>query len=142
MPDAPPSCPTTMDLESFVAASDADPDVARHVESCPQCRSALDEIRAARSGVSLQAPDVDRVVETLLDHMAREIALKGPRTGLNRMKRHFASYLRGYPDVAELRKQVFATNDTEVLRRAFEDYRQAHSGARIERATALRETVS
>jgi tRNA-dihydrouridine synthase B len=102
----------------------------------------FDEIRAARSGVSLQAPDVDRVVETLLDHMAREIALKGPRTGLNRMKRHFASYLRGYPDVAELRKQVFATNDTEVIRRAFEDYRQAHSGARIERATALRETVS
>ena len=102
----------------------------------------FDEIRAALSGDEFQVPDVDRVVETLLDHMEREIALKGPRTGLNRMKRHFASYLRGYPDVVDLRKRVFATNDIEVIRNRFEEYRQAHPGASIECPTPPRETVS
>ena len=100
------------------------------------------EIRAARAGEPRVALDVDRVVETLLDHMRREIALKGPRTGLNRMKRHFASYLRGYPDVVDLRKRVFATNDIEVIRRSFEDYRETHRGIRAASPTPLRETVS
>jgi len=102
----------------------------------------FDQIRGALSGVEPRIPDVDHVVETLLDHMEREIGLKGPRTGLNRMKRHFASYLRGYPDVAELRKQVFATNDIEFIRGAFEGYRRAHPGAGIERPNSPRETVS
>jgi tRNA-dihydrouridine synthase B len=100
----------------------------------------FEEIRAADRGDDYQAPDVDRVVTTLLDHMEREIALKGPRTGLNRMKRHFASYLRGYPRVADLRKQVFSTNEIPEIRRAFEDYRAAHPGVRI--ATPLRETAA
>jgi tRNA-dihydrouridine synthase len=47
------------------------------------------------------------------------------------MKRHFASYLRGYPDVAELRKRVFATNEIAEVREAFEDYRAQHSGVRV-----------
>ena len=100
------------------------------------------EIRAARDGACAEAPDVDRVVETLLDHLDREIVSKGPRTGLNRMKRHFASYLRGYPEVAELRRQVFATNDIEVIRRAFGDYRRAHPGARMETPSPSRETAA
>jgi tRNA-dihydrouridine synthase B len=100
------------------------------------------EIRAARAGESRMTPDVDRVVETLLDHMGREIALKGPRTGLNRMKRHFASYLRGYPDVVELRKQVFATNDIDLIRRTFEGYRETHRGVRAAGSTPHREIAS
>jgi tRNA-dihydrouridine synthase B len=91
----------------------------------------FEEIHAAERGEEWHSPDVDRVVVTLLDHMEREIDLKGPRTGLNRMKRHFASYLRGYPDVAELRKRVFATNDLAEVRGAFEDYRAVHSGVRV-----------
>jgi len=100
----------------------------------------FEEIHAARRGEDYEAPDVDRVVTTLLDHMEREIALKGSRTGLNRMKRHFASYLRGYPRVADLRKQVFATNDIPEIRRAFEGYRAAHPGVRI--APPVRETAA
>ncbi|RKZ18268.1 tRNA dihydrouridine synthase DusB [bacterium] len=102
----------------------------------------FDEITAAMNGAPWQPPAVDRVVTTLLDHMQREIALKGPRTGLNRMKRHFASYLRGYPRVAELRKAVFASNDIPTIRSAFEDYRSAHAGIQIESAAPAGETVS
>ena len=100
------------------------------------------EITAAMNDQPWQSPAVDRVVTTLLDHMQREIALKGPRTGLNRMKRHFASYLRGYPRVAELRKAVFATNDIPTIRTAFEDYRSAYADIQINSAAPAGETVS
>ena len=100
----------------------------------------FEEVHAAFRGVDYEAPAVDRVVSTLLDHMERELALKGPRTGLNRMKRHFASYLRGYPRVADLRKQVFSTNEVPEIRQAFEDYRAAHAGVRV--TPPLRETAA
>lgn len=92
----------------------------------------FEEIAAAKRGEEYVPPDVDRVVTVLLDHMDREIALKGPRVGMNRMKRHFATYLKGCPGVGELRKQVFVTNDRDEVERAFRRYREAHRGYRPE----------
>lgn len=100
------------------------------------------EIGAAIRGEEWLPPSVDEVVTTLLDHAQREVALKGPRTGVNRMKRHFASYLRGYPRVADLRKAVFATNDMAEISEAFLEYRRVHGKARIKAAVPARETVS
>lgn len=91
----------------------------------------FEEIGAARRGEPYTPPDVERVVTVLLDHLDREIALKGPRVGMNRMKRHFASYLRGFPGVAELRKLVFATNERNRVEEAFEAYRAAHRGRNV-----------
>jgi len=92
----------------------------------------FEEIDAVRRGVEYRHPDVDRVVTVLVDHLDREIALKGPRTGMNRMKRHFAAYLKGCPGVAELRKRVFATNDRDEVVAAFEAYRTRNAGFRPE----------
>lgn len=93
----------------------------------------FEEITAAREGRPYRSPDVDRVVEVLLDHMRREVELKGPRTGLNRMKRHFTSYLKGYPGVAALRKEVFAQDDWTVVEALFRSYREANGGLRVDR---------
>jgi tRNA-dihydrouridine synthase B len=98
----------------------------------------FEEIDAVRRGIDHQPPDVDRVVTVLVDHLDREIALKGPRTGMNRMKRHFAAYLKGCPGVAELRKRVFATNDRDEVVAAFEDYRARNAGFRPEPARGRR----
>lgn len=42
---APGSCPGTADIERLACGDPASPDVARHVESCPQCRA---RVQAAR----------------------------------------------------------------------------------------------
>ena len=94
----------------------------------------FEEIRAAKRGEDHEPPSVERVVEVLLDHIDRELALKGPRTGMHRMKRHFTTYLKGCPGVADLRKQVFATNDRDVIEAAFRRYRDEHAGFRPEPA--------
>lgn len=88
------------------------------------------EIAAAKRGEDYEAPTVERVVDVLLDHIDRELALKGPKTGMHRMKRHFTTYLKGCPGVGELRKQVFATNDRTTIEAAFGAYRDAHGAFR------------
>jgi nifR3 family TIM-barrel protein len=84
----------------------------------------FEAMRAADAGQPYERPEVERVVGVILEHLDREIALKGYRVGLNRMKRHFSSYLKGYPAASELRKRVFATDDRDAVVVAFEDYRR------------------
>lgn len=93
----------------------------------------FEEIRAAREGEPYRAPDVSRVVDVLLDHLGREMELKGRRTGLFRMRRHFVSYLKGYPEASALRKRVFGTEDPDEVRQIFLEYREAHGAVRIRR---------
>jgi len=90
----------------------------------------FEEMKAAEENRPYQPPTVAQIIDVILDHLDREIALKGARVGMNRMKRHFSSYLKGYPNVAELRKRVFATSDRPTIVAAFEDYRKAHHDRR------------
>jgi nifR3 family TIM-barrel protein len=85
------------------------------------------ELKAAARGERYERPSVERVVATLLDHLDREIALKGTHTGLNRMKRHFASYLKGVAGVAELRKRVFAAVERDAVAACFVDFARNHA---------------
>jgi nifR3 family TIM-barrel protein len=88
----------------------------------------FEALKAADRGEAYERPQVERVVDVILEHLDREIALKGYRVGLNRMKRHFSSYLKGYPAVSDLRKRVFDTNDRDAVVAAFEDYRRWYRG--------------
>jgi tRNA-dihydrouridine synthase len=73
---------------------------------------------------------VPEIVATVIDHLDREIALKGTRTGINRMKRHFSGYLKGCPGVADLRKRVFAADDRDRIVDCFLSYAHANPGQR------------
>ncbi len=93
----------------------------------------FEEIRAAVEDRPYTPPTVARVVDVLLEHMDREIALKGPRTGLNRMKKHFACYLKSCPGVSALRKKVFVSDDPAAVRAFFLDYRDQYAGLSVGR---------
>ncbi len=86
----------------------------------------FEEIRAAVAGRPYEPPTVGRVVEVALVHLDRELALKGPRTGMNRMRRHFSTYLKGCPSAAALRKALFAVDDRDAVRQILQDYAAAH----------------
>jgi nifR3 family TIM-barrel protein len=71
------------------------------------------EIEAALAGKPWRPPTVAEILDTMVDHLDREVALKGERNGVKRMRRQMACYLKGFPGASELRQAVFreATRD-------------------------------
>jgi len=71
------------------------------------------EIKAAARGDSWEPPVVEEVIRVLIDHLDAEIELKGQRTGVKRMRRQMASYLKGFPGAVELRRGIFEHHDRD-----------------------------
>ncbi len=90
----------------------------------------FEEIKAALAGEPYTRPGVARIIDTLVDHLDREVALKGPRTGISRMKKHFGPYLKGYPGISDLRKRVFQFNERDEVVRALLAYRDSYEDLR------------
>ena len=89
------------------------------------------EIKAALRAAEWVPPTVGEVVDTLIDHLDREIALRGERHGILRMRRQMSNYLRGYPGVAELRRVVFELLERKAIVAAFDRVRAAHGDKRL-----------
>jgi tRNA-dihydrouridine synthase B len=74
----------------------------------------------------LPPPDVHERIRVCRQHLMGEIAWKGERQGLMEMRQHYASYLKGLPNVKEFRNRLVTTDtfaDTdEVLNRVEEHY--------------------
>jgi tRNA-dihydrouridine synthase B len=91
----------------------------------------FEEIRVRRTGGTWTPPTVAAVVDVMIDHLDRELVLKGPRTGMMRMRRHFSQYLKGHPGAAHLRRAVFAEVDRDRVVALLEEYRRVHGDRRV-----------
>jgi len=88
------------------------------------------EIKAALRDRPWHAPDLDGVVARVIDHLDREIALKGERQGVKRMRRQLACYLKGFPGASALRGRVFDENDREGVVAVLRDFVARHASPR------------
>jgi len=88
----------------------------------------FEEIAARSEGRPYEPPDVARIVEVMVEHLDREIALKGAHTGMMRMRKHFSHYLKGRPKVAELRKRIYQETDRDAVVAILREY--AHEQTR------------
>jgi tRNA-dihydrouridine synthase B len=102
------------------------------------------EVKAARRGLAWSPPTVGQVVDAIIDHLDREIALRGERNGILRMRRQMSNYLKGYPGVAELRRMVFELLQRGAIVEAFDRFRAEHGSqplARPQRTLASAEAA-
>lgn len=89
------------------------------------------EAKAALRGEPWLPPTVGEVIDTLIDHLDREVALRGERNGILRMRRQMSNYLRGYPGVSEVRRSVFELLERPPIVAAFERFRKGHGEKRL-----------
>jgi len=87
----------------------------------------FEEIRARSEGRAYRPPEVAKVVEVMIEHLDREIELKGPHTGMMRMRKHFSHYLKGRPQVAELRKRIYQETERDAVVAILRDYAREQS---------------
>lgn len=59
-----------------------------------------------KTGEYLKPPTVKERVEVIRKHLYRSVEWKGPIAGINEMRRHYANYLKGLPNIKEFRSQL------------------------------------
>ncbi|MFZ9718486.1 MAG: tRNA dihydrouridine synthase, partial [Chitinophagaceae bacterium] len=67
------------------------------------------------TGTHLKPPTVEERVEVIRKHLHKSVAWKGPIAGINEMRRHYANYLKGLPNIKEYRTQLVTLKTTEEI---------------------------
>lgn len=58
------------------------------------------------TGQHLSAPGLEERVHTCLEHLRHSVTWKGEKLGVLEMRRHYAPYLRGFPNIKTYRSQL------------------------------------
>ncbi len=67
------------------------------------------------TGTHLAPPDTTERVDAARQHLRHSMEWKGPKLGVVEMKRHYAGYLKGLPDIKPYRMLLVMENDPETL---------------------------
>jgi nifR3 family TIM-barrel protein len=78
-----------------------------------------------RTGELLSPPTVQERVDACLNHLRKSIAWKGEILGVLEMRRHYANYLKGLPNIREFRLKLVSASsaaETESILKQVVDY--------------------
>lgn len=68
------------------------------------------------TGSHLPAPGIEDRLAVCRKHLQKSVEWKGPVVGINEMRRHYANYLKGLPNIREFRNQlVTLKTEAEIL---------------------------
>jgi len=59
-----------------------------------------------KTGEHLPSPTIAERIEVIKKHLYGSVSWKGPVAGINEMKRHYANYLHGLPNIKEYRNKL------------------------------------
>ncbi|MDI9337160.1 MAG: tRNA dihydrouridine synthase DusB [Alphaproteobacteria bacterium] len=68
-----------------------------------------------KTGNLLPPPNIHERIDICKQHLIRSVAWKGKIVGINEMKRHYAQYLKGLPDIKHYRNKLVITNETDEI---------------------------
>lgn len=67
------------------------------------------------TGNRLPSPSLEERVTVCKNHLHRSLEWKGPFTGIHEMRRHYANYLKGLPNIKEFRNKLVTLNTKEEI---------------------------
>lgn len=78
------------------------------------------------TGELLPLPKVDERVDVCIEHLMESIKWKGEKLGVLEMRRHYATYLKGLPNIKEVRHRIVQSLDAneilDILEQVKQDY--------------------
>lgn len=80
------------------------------------------------TGTHLPPPTIGQRLEVIRQHLYRSVEWKGPFVGINEMRRHYANYLKGLPNIKEYRMKLVTLPDIESIEPVLHDIEQHYSG--------------
>ena len=81
-----------------------------------------------KTGDYLPAPTLEERVAVAKTHLHKSVAWKGPVVGIYEMRRHYANYLKGLPNIKEYRQKLVTLSTVAEIDDVLDDVAQAYSG--------------
>lgn len=80
------------------------------------------------TGEHLPAPNIQQRVSVARKHLHRSVEWKGPVVGINEMRRHYANYLKGLPNIREYRTRLVTLTTREEIDEVLSEIEVAYAG--------------
>ncbi len=84
-----------------------------------------------QTGELLAPPTVEERVNVVRKHLHKSLEWKGPVVGINEMRRHYANYLKGLPNIKEYRSKLVTLNQPEEIDKILDEIIVRYSGYEI-----------
>ncbi len=86
-----------------------------------------------QTGEELAAPTLEERVEVCKKHLIKSVEWKGPKVGIFEMRRHYANYLRGLPNIKEFRGRLVTLMLQEEIIEVLDELYKYYQGIEIAR---------
>ena len=85
------------------------------------------------TGTHLPPPDIEERVGVCRKHLHKSLDWKGPIAGIHEMRRHYANYLKGLPNIKEFRNQLVQKNSVEEIEEILRQISSTYSGLDLQK---------
>jgi nifR3 family TIM-barrel protein len=86
-----------------------------------------------QTGELLAPPTLEERVAVAKKHLQKSVAWKGPIVGINEMRRHYANYLKGLPNIKEFRNRLVTLKEMEEVEAVLDEVSEKYEGYTFER---------
>jgi len=77
-------------------------------------------------------PTIEERVEVARQHLIKSMQWKGPIAGINEMRRHYANYLRGLPNIKEYRNKLVRITEQKEIEAILDEIKEKYKDIVIE----------
>ena len=77
-------------------------------------------------------PTIEERVEVARKHLIKSMEWKGPIAGINEMRRHYANYLRGLPNIKDYRNKLVRITEQKEIEAVLDEIKEKYKDIHIE----------
>lgn len=100
----------------------------------------FDEIKHfMATGEHLPSPSIEQRVDVCRKHLRRSYEWKGPVVGILEMRRHYANYLKGLPNIKEYRAKLVTMNSIDAIEEVLNEIVDVYSGFQFQKTEIVLE---
>ena len=85
------------------------------------------------TGIHLPPPTIEDRIAVCRKHLEKSVDWKGPVVGINEMRRHYANYLKGLPNIKEFRNKLVTLKTEEEINVVLDEMAVIYAGHQFEK---------
>jgi nifR3 family TIM-barrel protein len=92
-----------------------------------------------KTGEHLPPPTIEQRIDVCRKHLRRSYEWKGPVVGILEMRRHYANYLKGLPNIKEFRSRLVVMKEIEEIEELLTEIVVQYSGYEFQKSVIVLE---